>query len=184
MSRDSEEFAGHAAALLSSSERSAWLQTSSATCWNTDTGASAHMTSHRNWFQSYSPHRIPIRLANHQIIYSAGLGSVEFHPLIDGKASNPVLFHDVLHVPDLGSNLLSVFHLTRQKGFLCEIQDIHAKFYLRGALQFQAKHTALGLGFMAQALLPHQSGGLASSSLQAASRWPYHSLDCVTRPHM
>ncbi|TFK78835.1 hypothetical protein K466DRAFT_506645, partial [Polyporus arcularius HHB13444] len=28
------------------------------------TGASAHMTPHRHWFRSYSPHIIPIRLAN------------------------------------------------------------------------------------------------------------------------
>ncbi|KZT28912.1 hypothetical protein NEOLEDRAFT_1057606, partial [Neolentinus lepideus HHB14362 ss-1] len=97
------EYAGKASVALSASDRSSWLSSLAAANWNTDTdtGASAHMTSHRNWFQSYSPHRIPICLANHQIIYSAGLGSVEFHPIIDGKASNPVLFHDVLHVPDL-----------------------------------------------------------------------------------
>ena len=52
--------AGCTSALLSASDRSSWLSTPAATSWNTDTGASAHMTPHRHWFRSYSPHTIPI----------------------------------------------------------------------------------------------------------------------------
>ncbi|OSC99790.1 hypothetical protein PYCCODRAFT_1345610, partial [Trametes coccinea BRFM310] len=52
-----------ASALLSTSDRASWLSSPAATNWNTDTGASAHMTPHRHWFRSYSPHVIPIRLA-------------------------------------------------------------------------------------------------------------------------
>ena len=75
------------------------------------------MTPHKHWFRSYSPHIVPIRLANNSIIYSAGIGSVEFQPVIGGIPKCPVVFHDVLHVPQLGSNLLSLFHLTRLKGY-------------------------------------------------------------------
>ena len=32
--------------------------------WNTNTGATCHMTSHRYWFNIYKPHVTPIRLAN------------------------------------------------------------------------------------------------------------------------
>lgn len=51
--------AGCASALLTS-DRSSWLSTPAATNWNTHTGASAHMTPHRSWFCSYSPHSVPI----------------------------------------------------------------------------------------------------------------------------
>jgi len=75
------------------------------------------MTPHKHWFRSYCPHVVPIRLENNSIIYSAGIGSVEFQPVIGGIPKCPVVFHDVLHVPQLGSNLLSLFHLTRLKGY-------------------------------------------------------------------
>lgn len=32
--------------------------------WTADTGASAHMTPHRHWFQNYKPYRVPIELAD------------------------------------------------------------------------------------------------------------------------
>jgi len=32
--------------------------------WNTDSGATAHMTPHKAWFKSYSPLQVPIGLAN------------------------------------------------------------------------------------------------------------------------
>src|ERR1700674_4251067 len=46
------EFAGHASALLSSSDRSQWLKSRACTDWNTDTGATSHMTPHKHWFRS------------------------------------------------------------------------------------------------------------------------------------
>lgn len=46
--------------------------------WNTDTGASAHMTPHCHWFTTYTQHCTPIRLANNNIVYLAGVGSVRF----------------------------------------------------------------------------------------------------------
>ncbi|HEX3640833.1 MAG TPA: hypothetical protein VHV10_06045, partial [Ktedonobacteraceae bacterium] len=79
-----EEVAGNASA-LSSAQHFAWLASSTSSDWNTDTGASSHMTPHRHWFNSYIPHVVPVRLADGSVIYSAGLGSVEFEPVIDGK---------------------------------------------------------------------------------------------------
>src|SRR5262249_32160384 len=57
------ESAGHVS-VLSSSDFAKWQQTQASTHWNTDTGASSHMTPHHHWFCSYSPHIIPIRIAN------------------------------------------------------------------------------------------------------------------------
>jgi hypothetical protein len=72
------------ASALSASDRAKWLQSRASSDWNTDTGASSHMTPHRHWFRSYSPHIVPVRIADNTIIYSAGIGSVEFQPVIKG----------------------------------------------------------------------------------------------------
>ena len=44
------------------------------------------MTPHRHWVRNYSPLRMPIRLADNSIIYSSGVGTVVFNPVIGGKA--------------------------------------------------------------------------------------------------
>ncbi|KZV81402.1 hypothetical protein EXIGLDRAFT_582347, partial [Exidia glandulosa HHB12029] len=59
------------------------------------------MTSNRSWFRTYLPYRVPIALADNHVIYSAGVGAVMFVPVLDGKEGDPVVFDDVLHVPDL-----------------------------------------------------------------------------------
>ncbi|KAJ3805194.1 hypothetical protein F5876DRAFT_52235, partial [Lentinula aff. lateritia] len=48
--------------------------------WNTDTGASSHMTPHCQWFKSYTSRVIPIRLADHSLVYSEGIGTIQFQP--------------------------------------------------------------------------------------------------------
>ena len=72
------EFAGNASALSTSSS-----PTSLNTNWLADTGATSHMTPHRHWVWNYSPLRMPIRLADNSIIYSSGVGTVVFNPVID-----------------------------------------------------------------------------------------------------
>ena len=70
------------------------------------------MTPHRHWLRNYKPLRAPVRLANNTIVYSAGVGSVVFQPVIEGQSLQALEFTNVLHVPDLGNNLLSVLYLT------------------------------------------------------------------------
>jgi len=84
--------------------------------WNADTGATAHMTLHRVWFKSYAS-CVGIWVANGQVIYAAGVGNVEFAPVKDGHKLHPVLFSNVLHVPALNQNLLSVLTLTSRHSF-------------------------------------------------------------------
>lgn len=88
--------------------------------WNADTGATAHMTPHRHWLRNYRPHRVPIELADSReggkrIVYSSGIGTVLFTPVVNDKVSRQLAFSDVLHVPDLGNNLFSILTLTEQK---------------------------------------------------------------------
>src|SRR5437588_11967745 len=92
------------------------LQLDACVDWNADTGATSHMTPHRHWLRNYVPRRVPIKLADNNIVYSAGEGTVVFNPIVNGTQVRPVEFSRVLHVPALPNNLLSVLFLTRQKG--------------------------------------------------------------------
>ncbi|KZS87409.1 hypothetical protein SISNIDRAFT_419654 [Sistotremastrum niveocremeum HHB9708] len=96
------------------------------------------MSPHRYWFNTYTPHRIPIRLTDGSIIYSAGIGSVKFEPRLQGKSGRVIEFHRVLHVPQLCSNLLSVLYLTRHKKFVVVICNNVISFRYLGKLLFTA----------------------------------------------
>ncbi|KIK29647.1 hypothetical protein PISMIDRAFT_89232, partial [Pisolithus microcarpus 441] len=96
--------------------------------WTADTGATSHMTPHCHWLRNYTPKCVPICLADNTIVYSAGIGSVVFHPVIEGKGVRAVKFRCVLHVPDLKSNLLSVLYLTHHSGFVVNINSVHMAF--------------------------------------------------------
>ena len=86
--------------------------------WIADTGAASHTTPHRHWFKSYIEKKVLIKLADNQVVYSAGIGNVQFRPkLKDGMTASTLDFQNVLHVPALRSNLLAVLYLTRHKGF-------------------------------------------------------------------
>ncbi|KIJ26303.1 hypothetical protein M422DRAFT_192391, partial [Sphaerobolus stellatus SS14] len=73
------EFAGTASALHSDSS-SPLLLSFPGNDWVADTGASSHMTPHREWFHEYQHYVVPVRLANGVTIQSAGLGCVVFRP--------------------------------------------------------------------------------------------------------
>ena len=79
-----------------------------------DSGATSHMTSHRAWFASISPHRVPIQLADKSVIYSEAKGDVHF---VSEGSDKLIAVSDVLYVPMLGCNLFSVLHLTEHKQF-------------------------------------------------------------------
>ena len=49
--------------------------------WNADTGATSYMTPHKNWIHNYRPYRVPVKLADHRIIYSEGVESILFRPV-------------------------------------------------------------------------------------------------------
>jgi hypothetical protein len=115
------EFAGGASIRLSTSPSSL------PDAWNADTGATSHMTPRREWFKSYTPANVPIRITNGQVIYAAGIGTVEFAPVKDGCNLRHLLFSKVLHVPALNQNLLSVLTLSVDHAF--NIQHMHSISY-------------------------------------------------------
>ena len=105
------EFAGTASTLDSSTTPTPSPSHAEAD-WIVDTGATCHMTPNRHWFNQYSPKRTPIRLANNTLIYSEGIGTVCFQPLVNGKPGRLLEFEHVLYVPHLKNNLLSALYLT------------------------------------------------------------------------
>ena len=96
--------------------------------WNADTGATSHMMPHRHWLCNYTPKHVPIKLADNAVVYSAGVGSVVFHPNLEGKRGRVVEFSNVLHVPHLHNNLLAVLYLTRHSSFVVHINATHMSF--------------------------------------------------------
>ncbi|THH03234.1 hypothetical protein EW145_g6416, partial [Phellinidium pouzarii] len=133
----SAEFAGNASTHDYTNPHSPLLSDAGSD-WIVDTGATCHMTPHHHWFNTYTPNHTPIQLANNQIIYSVGLGSVRFQPVINGKPGRLLEFERVLHVPDLRNNLLSVLYLTRAKSYIVAIQHDQIFFKRNGALLFTA----------------------------------------------
>ena len=75
---------------------------------NTDIGVTSHITFYCHWICHYHPFIILICLVDKSIIYSAGVGTVVFNLVIGGKREQSMEFSNVLHIPDLSCNLLSM----------------------------------------------------------------------------
>jgi transposase InsO family protein len=143
--------------------------------WTADTGASSHMTPHRHWFKSYQPVKIPIRLADGQIIYSAGMGSVQFKPN-DLRAPHKLLeFHKVLHVPNLQNNLLSVLYLTKHKQYTVSIVGSKMSFSHGGSTLFTATVNDNNTALLNGITIPMtECAGLVSTCPLDISLWHRH----------
>lgn len=104
----------------------------SADRWIADTGASISMTYRREWLQGMKLERRRIRLADGNTVYSVGIGFVWFTPHLSTGDGSAFKIHNVLYVPDLRTNLLSVFSLTRNQGFHASIDDKSIIFWKKG----------------------------------------------------
>lgn len=79
--------------------------------WIVDSGASSHMAPNRTCFQSYhviSPKNVI--LGDDTVLQAVGKGSIVVDTEVKGRVKT-ITIHDVLHVPKLKANLLSVRHL-------------------------------------------------------------------------
>lgn len=78
--------------------------------WFADTGASHHMSPRREFFANFvaiDDNSIPITVGNEQVVYARGRGMIDADFYLDGYTKRQTLA-DVLYVPDLGKNLLSI----------------------------------------------------------------------------
>ncbi|KAG8963546.1 hypothetical protein FRC05_004611 [Tulasnella sp. 425] len=95
------------------------------TYWNADSGATSHMTSHREWLRNMQLCCIPIHLANNYIIYTVGKRSLIFNPL--GNMCSIVMPH-VLYVPELQNNLFSIVFAILDSKLRVEIENTSLLF--------------------------------------------------------
>ena len=88
--------------------------------WYLDSGASKHMTHHRDWFEDitlvHGRHVVCANDATHDIM---GVGHVPI--LLDGSGKKQYI-RDVWYVPDLKKNLISVSSIAHDQHMLVEFQ--------------------------------------------------------------
>ncbi|KAI5116502.1 hypothetical protein M0805_000604 [Coniferiporia weirii] len=132
--------------------------------WITDTGATCYMMPHRHWFFSYSSQRTPVKLTNNSVIYSAGIGSVRFQSVVNGKLGRLLEFEHVLHVPELHNNLLSVLFLTQMKDYIVTIQWDKMLFCRSGSVLFTATVTSSYSGILDGSVVPNTEFACLSST--------------------
>src|SRR5258708_10900182 len=82
--------------------------------WIVDSGASSHICADHTWFTSYSLLNppCPIYLGNKQVIHAIGQGQIEIE-IHQGPDNQHAIVNNVLHCPQIGTNLLSITHLTK-----------------------------------------------------------------------
>lgn len=100
--------------------------------WILDSGATCHISCKREWFIDFDEkHSESVCVANEHMVKASGRGKILVNFLNNSGASTRVIMKNVLYVPSIGSNLISVKQLTN-KGFkvqfhkdTCEISMDH-----------------------------------------------------------
>ncbi|PNX73884.1 F-box protein [Trifolium pratense] len=86
--------------------------------WYLDSGCSKHMTSHREWLTNFNASKkTSIRLADSSKLAVEGAGNI----VIRSKSGRKVIIEDVLYVPKMSCNSMSICQLV-EKGFSVTIE--------------------------------------------------------------
>ena len=100
---------------------------------------------HKGWLTHYTPHHVPVRLGDNSIVWSEGIDVCWFEPLLEGHPEPLVQFSNVLYVPCLASNVLSLFSLTTH-GYTFTGTGCCLSFSKDGQVLFQATVTGCCIG--------------------------------------
>src|SRR6266702_3872180 len=146
-------------------------QSEAHTSWNADTGASAHMTFNRHWIRNLKPYRVQIRLADGSVVYSEGVGSVRFNPVVNGQEMRPLEFSNVLYVPALSTNLFSVLYLTLHHHFIVSIEKDTIHFIRDNRIAFQAKTGPSNAAYLLGDTIPVEEFASLSSATTLPLDW-------------
>ncbi|GAU34373.1 hypothetical protein TSUD_217130 [Trifolium subterraneum] len=93
--------------------------------WFLDTGCSNHMTGHKDWFIKFdSSRKSKVRLADSRSIQVEVIGNM----IIKRRDGNSAEIEDILYVPGMDCNLLSVGQLI-EKGFSVSIKNEKFELY-------------------------------------------------------
>jgi hypothetical protein len=103
------------------------------------------------------------------MLYSKGIGMVQFNPVVRGKERAPLEFTNVQYVPSLSSNLFSVLYLTMHHNFNVFIKRDTLNFNRAGQIVFQAKVNFSNATFLAGETIPVEESASLSSSIPP---WP------------
>src|SRR6266404_3639412 len=147
------------------------------------------MTYNHIWMGNVRPNCTQIRLADGSVVYSEGMGSVRFNPVINGQEMPPLEFSEVLYVPALSSNIFSLLYLTMHRHFTVFIEKDTMNFIKNGKTLFQAMTGASNAAFVVGdhscgriclTIIYHHSpielGPLASSPLPPPPLWHQEAL--------
>jgi transposase InsO family protein len=162
-----EEFAGNA-------RTSSPLSQISADSWTIDSGASKHMTFRRDWLKGFVSDRRPVKLADGNVIYTAGRGFVEFHPDSKGVLGPAIRLDYVLYVPDLDSNLISINFLTKFKEYSVHFYATSVDFARRGRTVFTASISSNSIAHLDGQVVTDEAAASAISSRSPASLQVWH----------
>ena len=86
-----------------------------------DSGVTRHMTYSRDVFSDYVQLKVPriVKTANNGLAYGFGISNVHVLVFTDDLRVETLVLTDVLYVPDLAGNLISVSQL-QEKGILVQ----------------------------------------------------------------
>ena len=96
--------------------------------WIVDSGATDHMTGNKTIFHNlkFCHEHLKVKVANHVFTRVEGIGTITL--------SNQLAIHNVLYVPELTCNLISVSKLTKSQicgvifdDDLCVFQDLKSR---------------------------------------------------------
>ena len=121
--------------------------------------------------RNLKPHRVQIRLADGSVVYSEGVGSVRFNPVVNGQEMAPLEFTNVLYVPALCSNLFSVLYLTLHCHFTVCIEQDTMHFISDNKVAFQAKTGASNSAFLVGDTIPVEEFASLSSATTLSLNW-------------
>ncbi|KHN35688.1 Retrovirus-related Pol polyprotein from transposon TNT 1-94, partial [Glycine soja] len=93
--------------------------------WYLDTGCSNHITRHREWFVNIDDKvKSKIKFADNSSVTAEGIGKV----MIQRKDGHHSFINDVLYVPNMKNNLLSLGQLL-EKGYSMQMEDNQLKVF-------------------------------------------------------
>ena len=134
--------------------------------WVTDSGASCTMSNDQAAFSSLWPDRRLIRLADGKVVYSCGLGIIQFY----SACGYYVVINDVLLMPSLTLNLFAANKYVREcRATHMEITDYPVRKWVNrhtGATEFTAMIQSNGLAYLDWS--PTRSTEMANVSIAAA----------------
>jgi hypothetical protein len=130
------------------------------------------MTFNHHWRRNLKPHHVQIRLADGSVVFSEGVGSVRFNPVVNRQEIAPLEFTDVLYVPALCSNLFSVLYLILHRHFFVSIEKDTMHFIRDSKVAFQAKVGVSNAAYLVGDTIPvEEHASLKHFHLPPLSPW-------------